>query len=154
MDASKPWPFASASAQAINSEHFIEHLTLEEARAYFGEAYRVLRPGGLIRTTTPNLTGLSEIFLARHAAPLQVHRSHGYEAATHGEMLNNYFYSWDHRHIYDFETLSHLLRRAGFVDVREERYGQSAHEPLNGIDRHDPGEIPQTVLCVDAVKPA
>src|SRR6185312_9870494 len=28
MDATKPWPFAADSAEAVNSEHFIEHLTL------------------------------------------------------------------------------------------------------------------------------
>ena len=53
MDAAKPWPFETASAEAVNSEHFIEHLTLEEARVYLSEAYRVLRPGGLIRTHDP-----------------------------------------------------------------------------------------------------
>lgn len=154
MDASKPWPFASASAEAINSEHFIEHLTLPELQVYLGEAFRVLGPGGLIRTTTPNLTGLCEIFLSEDPAKLEVHRSHGYEAATHGQMFNNYFYSWDHRHIHDFETLSLMLGQAGFVDVRHESYGHSEHERVDGIDRHDPGDIAETVLCVDAVKPS
>ena len=74
-------------------------------------------------------------------AMLEVHRSHGYEAATHGDMVNNYFYSWEHRHIYDFESLATLLRSAGFEDVREASFGESAHELLRGIDRHDPDEL-------------
>lgn len=154
MDATKPWPFESASAEAINSEHFIEHLTLDEARRYFAEAHRVLRPGGLIRTTTPNLRGLAEIFTEADPAMLAVHRSHGYEAATHGDLVNNYFYSWEHRHIYDFESLAALLREAGFEDVREEAFGTSTHDLLRGIDRHDPEALVRSVLCVDAVKPA
>ena len=153
MDAAKPWPFETASAEAINSEHFIEHLELDQARVYLAEAYRVLRPGGLIRTTTPNLGGLVELFTGRDTHMLDVHRSHGYKAATHGEMLNNYFYSWEHRHIYDFESLATLLRNAGFEDVREAAYGESRHDLLRGIDRHDPGELRRSVLCVDAVKP-
>jgi predicted SAM-dependent methyltransferase len=154
MDAAAPWPFATASAEAINSEHFIEHLTLDQARRYLAEAYRVLRPGGLIRTTTPDLGGLVELFSRRDPAVLEVHRSHGYAAATHGDMVNNYFYSWEHRHIYDFESLATLLREAGFDDVREASFGESGHALLRGIDRHDPGELRQSVLCVDAVKPA
>lgn len=153
MDAAKPWPFESGSAEAVNSEHFIEHLSLDEARAYLSEAHRVLRPGGLIRTTTPNLRGLVELFLDEEPRMLEVHRSHGYEAATHGDMLNNYFYSWEHRHIYDFESLARLLREAGFEDVREASFGESSHALLNAIDRHDPEELGRSVLCVDAVKP-
>jgi predicted SAM-dependent methyltransferase len=153
MDATKPWPFESGSAEAINSEHFIEHLTLDEARRYLAEAYRVLRSGGLIRTTTPNLGGLVELFTGADPRMLEVHRSHGYEAATHGDMFNNYFYSWEHRHIYDFESLATLLRGAGFEDVREASFGESTHELLRGIDRHDPEELRRSVLCVDAVKP-
>jgi predicted SAM-dependent methyltransferase len=153
MDAAKPWPFESGSAEAVNSEHFIEHLELHAARTYLAEAYRVLRPGGLIRTTTPNLGGLVELFTDRDPRILAVHRSHGYEAATHGDMVNNYFYSWEHRHIYDFESLAAMLVEAGFEDVREASYGESTHDLLRGIDRHDPDELGRSVLCVDAVKP-
>src|SRR5205823_13255885 len=55
MDATKPWPFPSKSAAFVNSEHFIEHLSDVDASAYLREAYRVLRPGGVIRTSTPDL---------------------------------------------------------------------------------------------------
>jgi predicted SAM-dependent methyltransferase len=154
MDAAKRWPFETASAEAVNSEHFVEHLTLQQARVYFAEAYRVLRPGGLIRTTTPNLRGLAEILIERDPRQLDVHRSHGYEAATHGAMFNNYFYSWEHRHIYDFESLAVLLGEAGFTDIREASFGESQHGLLHGIDRHDPGALKRSVLSVDAVKPA
>ncbi len=153
MDAARPWPLASASAEAVNSEHFIEHLTLDEARRYLAEAFRVLRPGGVIRTTTPDLRGQCVLYVEADPAVLERHRRDGYEAATHGDMLNNAFYSWDHRHIYDFESLAVLLRDAGFADVRQAAYGESAHELLRGIDRHEPEEL-RSVLCVDAAKPA
>jgi predicted SAM-dependent methyltransferase len=145
---------ASGTAEAINSEHLIEHLTRGEARTYFSEAFRVLRPGGLIRISTPNLGGLCELFMERDPGSLEVHRSHGYQAATHGEMVNNYFYSWEHRHIYDFESLRRLLIEAGFTEVEEARFGRSNHPVLEGIDRHDPDGLERSVLCVDAVKPA
>jgi predicted SAM-dependent methyltransferase len=153
MDAARPWPLEDASAEAVNSEHFIEHLTLEQARRYLAEAYRVLCRGGLIRTTTPNLRGLTELYREGDAAVLATHIRHGYEAQTHGQMLNNYFYSWGHRQLYDAESLGVLLRDAGFVDVAEAAYGESEHELLRGIDRHGHEGLEGSVVCVDAVKP-
>jgi predicted SAM-dependent methyltransferase len=155
MDATKPWPFGAGAAEAVNSEHFIEHLEPADARAYLHEAYAALRPGGVIRTSTPSLRGLTEMYLEGDAATLAAHRGHGYEAATHGAMLNNYFYLWGHRQIYDFETLAGLLGAAGFESVEQVSYGQSRHDPLRGIDRHDSGAaLERATLYVDAVKPA
>jgi predicted SAM-dependent methyltransferase len=153
MDATRPWPFVTGSAEAINSEHFIEHVSVEEAAAYFREAFRVLRPGGLIRTCTPDLRGIAEAYLAADEAKLEIHRSHGYAARDHGDMVNNYVYSWDHRHIHDFKSLRQLLEAAGFERVEQASFNRSSHELLDGIDRHDPEGLESTILCVDAVKP-
>ena len=153
MDAAKPWPFPPGSAEVVNSEHFIEHLSAEEAGAYLREAYRALRPGGVIRTSTPDLAGISRSMLDRNPGDLEIHRSHGYTASTHGEMVNNYVYGSGHRRLYDEEMLAHLLREAGFVEPRRCSYGESEHDALKGIDRHDPEGLGHFVLCLEAVKP-
>ena len=153
LDATTAWPFPAASAEAVNSEHFIEHVSADGARAYLSEAFRVLRPGGVIRTSTPDLSGIAEALGERDARTLEIHRSHGYEAATHGELVNNYVYSFGHRRLYDEETLALLLREAGFVDPQRRAYGESRHEVLRGIDRHDPEGLEKFVLCLDAAKP-
>jgi predicted SAM-dependent methyltransferase len=153
MDAAKPWPLTPGSTAFVNSEHFIEHLSDEEARAYLREAYSVLRPGGVIRTSTPDLQGISQSMLQRDRRDLEIHRSHGYTAATHGEMVNNYVYGSGHRRLYDEQTLVLLLAEAGFVEPRRCSYGESEHEALKGIDRHDPEGLEHFVLCVEAVKP-
>jgi predicted SAM-dependent methyltransferase len=153
MDATEPWPFESNSAIAVNSEHFIEHVAVEHARAYLREAFRVLQPAGVIRTSTPDLQGLCEIYLERDRELLELHREHGYTATGFGDLVNNYFYLWDHRHIYDLEKLTELLREAGFERVERARFGESSHEVLRGIDRHEVGALERSVLTVDAVKP-
>jgi predicted SAM-dependent methyltransferase len=154
MDATKPWPFESGSAEAVNSEHFVEHLDLEGGRAYFAEAFRVLRRGGVIRTTTPDLEGLCEVYRERDPNLLELHREHGYTATCHSDMVNNSFYLWGHRHIYDLEKLSELLTEAGFERVERGSFGESSHDVLREIDRHEVGALERTVLIVDAVKPA
>ena len=54
VDALKCIPFDSESFQFIFSEHFIEHLTYEDGLLFFKEASRVLKKGGVLRTSTPD----------------------------------------------------------------------------------------------------
>jgi predicted SAM-dependent methyltransferase len=153
LDATQRWPFRDGSAVAINSEHFLEHVSRDRARTYLAEAYRVLRPGGVIRTSTPDLRALAAALLAADPHDLDLHRSHGYTAETHGDLVNNYVYSFGHRRLYDEATLQRELERAGFAQVTRAAYSESVHPELRGIDRHDPGELAKFILCVDAVKP-
>jgi predicted SAM-dependent methyltransferase len=153
MDATARWPFADGSAAAVNSEHFIEHVTREQAAAYLREAYRVLKPGGLIRTSTPDLEGMARAYFDADPAILELHRSHRYVAANHADMVNNYFLEHGHRHIYDFDSLRQLLSEAGFAQIERASFGHSRHPELRGIDRHDLGPLEVLVVAVDAVKP-
>jgi predicted SAM-dependent methyltransferase len=154
MDATQPWPFGSESAAAIASEHVIEHIDPAAVPAFIAEAYRVLRPGGVLRLSTPNLRGITEAYLAEDPEILAAHRAHGYTARTHADLLNNYLHGFGHVHVYDAESLRLLLTAAGFSDVREAAFGHSEHPGLRGIDQHDPAPLDQLVLWVDAVKPA
>lgn len=49
-----PLPFADESFDFIYSEHFFEHLFLDEAVALFAECLRVMRPSAVIRTCVPD----------------------------------------------------------------------------------------------------
>jgi predicted SAM-dependent methyltransferase len=153
MDATEPWPFEDGAAEAINSEHVVEHLERAAAPVFFAEAFRVLRPGGVIRTSTPDLRGITEAYLAADHGTLAAHRAHGYEARNHGDLLNNYLQMHGHRHVYDFETLALLLTEAGFEQVERTEFGSSRHALLRGVDTHEMGELSELVVCVDAVKP-
>jgi predicted SAM-dependent methyltransferase len=154
MDAtSAPWPLPDGCADAINSEHFIEHVSTDEARAYLSAAAGALRPGGVIRTSTPSLRGIVGAYLNADPSTLATHRDHGYDACSHADLLNNYFFEWGHRHIYDFESLAALHEEAGFSSIEEAEFGQSRHALLQGVDRHDLGPLQRLVLAVDAVRP-
>jgi predicted SAM-dependent methyltransferase len=155
MDATAPWPFATGSAEAVNSEHFIEHIDRASAPAYFAEAFRVLRPGGVLRTSTPSLRALFDAYVHEDRALLEAHRDDGYVARTYADMLNNYLHmAGEHVYIYDEQTLTLLLEDAGFAQVESAAFGSSRHEALHGIDRHPMEELQRLVICFDAVKPA
>lgn len=154
LDATEPWPFAGASAAAIRSEHMIEHVSVAGARRFLGEAFRALEPGGLLRTCTPDLEGITAAYASRSPELLAAHRASNYDAPSWAYFVNNYTYLYGHRFIYDLEALSALLVEAGFEQVERTAFGASRHALLAGTDSHDMGVLESIVLCVDAVKPA
>lgn len=54
-DAMQPFPFEDESFDWIYSEHFIEHFFPTEAVTWLTEMRRLLRPGGHVRISTPDL---------------------------------------------------------------------------------------------------
>lgn len=54
-DVRKKLPFNDDSIDFIYSSHLIEHLRKDECEKMLGECFRILKKGGLIRLTTPDL---------------------------------------------------------------------------------------------------
>ena len=50
----KPLPIDSGKAELIYSSHTIEHVSDDAVRNMFNESFRILKPGGGIRITTPD----------------------------------------------------------------------------------------------------
>lgn len=121
-DLSRPLPFADASAAGVFHEHLLEHLPLRAALALTRECRRVLEPGAVLRVGVPD-AGM----LARSYADDGV----GLEAYCAGRptrmlALQETFYWHDHVTMYDEETLTLLLRTAGFADVQRRSFGETA----------------------------
>lgn len=55
-DITRTLPFGDSSVEAIFTEHVIEHVPMADAVYFFREAYRVLAPGGSLRTVFPATT--------------------------------------------------------------------------------------------------
>ncbi len=64
-DVRQGLPFPDGSVESINASHFLEHLTLPEARALLVECWRVLEPGGAIRVAVPDLRRLLDHYRQR-----------------------------------------------------------------------------------------
>jgi predicted SAM-dependent methyltransferase len=154
LDARERWPLPNGCARAIRSEHMIEHFTFDEARSYLAEVFRVLEPGGVCRTCTPDLQGIVHEYLQQDSEMLALHREHGYDAPTWAHFVNNYSHMWGHRFLFDSDSLSELLTEAGFIEVERVPFGESRHQELRGTDTHAMGALDSIVLCMDAVKPS
>lgn len=132
-----------SDVDAIYAEHFLEHLAIDDALGFLLECHRVLRPGGWLRLSTPNLdwVWLSHYVLDAPAEDKQ-HRA---------LMLNRAFYGWRHRFLWNREMLGHALAACGFEEISWRRYGESGRPELTGLEGHetydDSPELPHVIIA-------
>lgn len=120
----KPWPFADEVIQYIAGSHFIEHLDLNQGMAFVQECYRVLRKGGRLRLSCPDL----EIYTRNYVKRNEDFFNHELirewccfkKAVTPGEIFiaKAYDSGGSHKWFYDLESLKHVLATAGFKQIR------------------------------------
>ncbi len=141
LDVTERFPFEDGTFDYILTEHMIGDLTYQEAGTMLAECYRVLRPGGCLRISTPSLARLAQLYsMSTVATP---HRYVSWsvdefvawaDAPLEGLVINNLFQ--EHRFVYDHATLRHVLERTGFVNVTEQQFGRSPNAELNDVESH------------------
>ncbi|HET6514622.1 MAG TPA: methyltransferase domain-containing protein [Thermodesulfovibrionales bacterium] len=126
----KPLPCGPGTIDFIYSEHFLEHLTVQEALDVLREFHRVLKSGGVVRIATPDLRYLllKYFFLWKRQDWI---KKYGYEwMKTKAEMINLCFKEWGHQYLYDREELERRLKEAGFMKLRRQHWNASAYAEL------------------------
>jgi len=144
-DLTKPLPFANCTCSRIYSEHFIEHLTREQAQKFLNECYRVLELNGVIRISTPNLGVLLQDYCDWNTdrwSPV-------WEPETPCRMINEGMRNWGHQFIYDDAELKQALSQAGFKLIRRCAHHCSEHDDLTNLEvRPD-----HLYLIMESIKP-
>jgi predicted SAM-dependent methyltransferase len=119
-------PFRDSSVDFIFSSHVLHHLYREDALALIREALRVLKPGGTIRITVPDLELIVALYLE----------------GRREQALEYLFYSKEPRsnlsrrcYQYDFVLLKDLMEEAGVRNVRRCKFGQGRVPDLDRLDR-------------------
>lgn len=143
-DISEELPFEDHSVEWVYAEHLIEHVTLDRAIAWLQELKRILVHGGLLRLTTPDLVRYATNYLNDDGF-FSEHRDRMLDALTPAPrmpprpafMLNQIFYFYGHRWIYDLEELRYALVSAGFESdqIRQCAFGEGAQPQIAGLDR-------------------
>lgn len=135
-DLRRGLPFRDESCSAIFSEHFIEHITKEEATDLLRECHQALQPGGVLRISTPD----AELFFRSYAGDRQFLAHPDFQQAidTPVDRVNYMMREYgQHLWSYDEELLTLMFRRAGFESVIRQRFGVSTHPRMNDIDFDD-----------------
>ncbi len=130
-DLSRPLPVESESVRHIYSEHFIEHISLDQATGLLGECRRVLTPGGVLRVSTPDLRKLIDVYLAGR---LSEFHDVGWSPATPCRLLNEGMRSWGHQFLYDADELKRILETCGFGKITQVRWRESSHQELRELE--------------------
>lgn len=137
-DLSKGIPFPDNSVDFIYNEHFIEHLSYKDGFAFMNEAYRVLKPGGVMRIACPDLNFWIEGYAKdnwRSQEWVGLINAHWYPNRCF--MLNQHMREdGGHKYIYNYEGLSARLNEAGFFShhIHQVQMNQSAYPELRNID--------------------
>lgn len=141
LDIAEKLPFGDGCVEWVYAEHLIEHVPHLVAIGWLAEVRRILVPGGLLRITTPDLgkyargyvTGDS--FFAKQRRRLHVMRFGPPMPERQAFMLNQIFYLYGHRWLYDLDELGYALARAGFASpVQACAYQAGARADVAALD--------------------
>ena len=137
-DLSKGIPLHDGVADFIFTSHFLEHLYRKDADQMLRECHRVLKSGGVLRISIPDLEYALTLYTAGHKE----------------KMLQNYFFVEDdesyysrHKYMYDYAMLERQLNNIGFLEVKRCRYLEGRVPDIEILDNR-----PDESLFVEAVK--
>lgn len=143
VDATKKLPFPDSSLDYIYSEHIFEHISYRDGGKFLKEAHRVLKPGGRIRISTPDMAFLIRLYNQSEAEISKRYIKNAIDryvkepkVCAKAVVVNNFFYNWGHQFIYDFETLDYTLQTAGFRNTVQFKPLESVDPNLRNLESH------------------
>jgi predicted SAM-dependent methyltransferase len=161
LDLGRLLPLPNAAFKYVFSEHVIEHISERQGKQLLGELYRILRPGGVVRITTPDLKKIIAIYedrnpvIAREAYARFLDHMTGKHHERACQIFNDYMHLWGHLYVYDEADLVAKMREAGFEGVVRLEPGQSSHPKLTNVEHHGlPWQNDAEAMCVEGTKPA
>ncbi len=139
MDATRRFPFADQTFQYVYSEHMIEHVPYEKGACMLRECYRVMRPGGVIRVITPDLSAILGLYGRELSAEQERYliwfcQTFVPERAPSAAFaINAMFRLWGHQFIYDEQRLADAMHSAGFESITRYPISHSDHPELQNV---------------------
>lgn len=97
------------SVDLIYNCHVLEHFNRKQIPGVLAEWYRVLKPGGVLRTAVPDFKQCAALYLAGEATLEQIH------GPLIGGQKNLYDFHWS---MFDEPKLTKAMLTAGFLQTR------------------------------------
>lgn len=136
-DARNKFPFEDNSVDFIFSEHFIEHLTADEALNFFKECYRMLKPGGVVRTSTFCIDDIMKMCSSDQSWDeySKIYLGGIFKDYTRIEFLNLCIYEGTmHKWMFNANELERLQRLSGFNNINKPEIKQSTYSELQNLE--------------------
>jgi predicted SAM-dependent methyltransferase len=154
-------PFKDGEASVVYASHVLEHLSRRHARAFVEEAYRVLKPKGVIRLVVPDLEMMARTYLEQleeqgtnGKQPADELMMHMHTCPDHGDsvplkLYRGYLDTLSHKWMYDRNSLKQLLAAAGFRELELCSYLDSRIPNIAEVERENRFE---DGICVEGVR--
>lgn len=125
LDLTKlPLPFPDRSFECVASQHVIEHLEMEmELKPLLRDLKRVMKPGGAIWLSCPDMEKVCQGYIRDRGTSLlkdiqSRHPKFDLGGAPQSHVINHLFHQkGEHKNLFDFELLQHVLISCGFSNV-------------------------------------
>ena len=142
MNLNKRWGFKDNSVDIVYASHLFEHLKRSSANLFLSEAYRVLKPGGVIRIVVPDLYKFCKQYVMEYESnqvdnpiesvmwAINMHREGQYGPNIgwwKKFILELQGYPHLHKFMYDEKSLREKMKNHGFTDIVSSAYGKSAY---------------------------
>lgn len=155
-------PYDEGVVDLIFCCHMLEHLTYDEGGKFLAECRRVLKPGGVARFLTPDAGKLIRHYGCAMAEQQRRNNSGivsmlddfnelSPTAASRPTPAGKLYelLMAEHKAIYDYETIDHVLKGAGFDKIERAKFRHSRN-PL--MQRETTDLYPELSLIVEVVK--
>ena len=119
-------PFDDNSVDAVFHEHVQEHVDPYSGYLLNKECYRVLKVGGVCRIVMPDASKYIRSYMDPEHTFIKDWRGMPFTPMMN---LVEEFYGFNHRAIYDYDTLALYLGAVGFSHVERSSFSKSRIEP-------------------------
>jgi len=116
---------SDGSVDLIYNCHVLEHFKRRDVERVLREWCRVLKPGGILRISVPDFARLCEVYQRYSKLDFVI-------GALFGRQ--DYLYNI-HYNVFDFSSLSDILRRTGFTNVRTYDWRQTEHAAVDDFSQ-------------------
>lgn len=155
FDMTKELPLAENSIQFIYSSHFIEHINFNNGRVLLKRLYRVMKKGGIIRLTFPDLELWIKKYYKNDLSFFKKYKSIYLKKksylTTKGQIFMAQVHVKGHKWGYDFESIKNILERAGFSQVKKKKAFNSLIPQIKLLESNSEGRLLETAY-VEGVK--
>lgn len=139
--------FPQNSINIIYSSHFLEHISYESALKLLRKCFFTLRSNGILRIAVPDLYTEAKLYIAKIDKAFK----EGYEEPIASEEFIRHMVSREKRHahlwMYDFFSLSHMLKNSGFIDIQQMQFRKSKITDIDLIENREDS------LFIECTKP-
>lgn len=132
-------------------EHAIEHFSAKDGKWLLSQCYKKLKPGGVLRIATPDLAEVvHDCYTGQwRSAKWLTEVPQGKTITTMAEYLNIGMRDWDHKFLYDEETLKKYLIEVGFTyeNIIRTEWGRGCYVETQNLETREDSK-----LILEAIK--